>query len=108
MGTVDRAIVEVASLSFDETSSRTARWSAQLIEWSRIVRPRWRIYDDPEYPCDPLTDEQFAQRLRENKASKGQCIVTTGSETTAKSAVIRAERELDASLDAYPAPPISR
>jgi hypothetical protein len=23
----------------------------------------WCIYDDPDYPCDPLTDEQFAERL---------------------------------------------
>jgi hypothetical protein len=26
----------------------------------------WTVYDDPDYACEPLTDEEFAQHLRNN------------------------------------------
>jgi hypothetical protein len=38
---------------------------AHRMESDNAAPGGWRVYDDPEYPCDPLTDEQFAQRLRE-------------------------------------------
>jgi hypothetical protein len=34
------------------------------LEADESVPGEWRIYDDPDYPSDPLTDEQFAERLR--------------------------------------------
>ncbi len=44
---------------------------AHRMESDNAAPGGWKVYDDPEYPCDPLTDEQFAQRLRGNKASEG-------------------------------------
>jgi len=33
------------------------------LEYDESAPGGWRIYDDPEYPNEPLTDEQFAERL---------------------------------------------
>lgn len=33
------------------------------LEVDETVTGEWRVFDDPDYPSDPLTDEQFAQRL---------------------------------------------
>lgn len=37
---------------------------AHRLEADESVPGEWHIYDDPDYPSDPLTDEQFAKRLR--------------------------------------------
>jgi hypothetical protein len=39
---------------------------AHRLEADESVLGGWRVYDDPGYPCDSLTDEQFAMRLRGN------------------------------------------
>jgi hypothetical protein len=33
-------------------------------EWQGALRDEWAIYDDSDYPGAPLTDEEFAERLR--------------------------------------------
>lgn len=43
---------------------------AHRMESDRSAPGEWTIYDDSEYPCDPLTDEQFAQRLREKEVNQ--------------------------------------
>lgn len=43
---------------------------AHRLEQGDGVRDEWAIYDDSEYPCDPLTDEEFARRLREIESSQ--------------------------------------
>ena len=36
---------------------------AHRLESDPTVRGDWNVYDDPDYPPEPLSDEQFAQRL---------------------------------------------
>lgn len=37
---------------------------AHRFEWQGAVRDEWVIYDDSDYPGEPLTDQEFAERLR--------------------------------------------
>jgi hypothetical protein len=36
---------------------------AHRLEFSESIPEEWIVYDDTEYPCHPLSDEQFAQRV---------------------------------------------
>jgi hypothetical protein len=44
---------------------------AHRLEWQGAVQDEWAIYDDSDYPGEPLTDEEFAERLR---ATVGQSL----------------------------------
>ena len=40
------------------------------LEWSDEDSDEWIVYDDCVHPCAPLTDGEFAERLREIEASR--------------------------------------
>jgi hypothetical protein len=42
---------------------------AHRLERDDSTPTEWRVYDDLGYTCDPLTDEQFAERLRKGHAT---------------------------------------
>jgi hypothetical protein len=42
---------------------------AHRLEQDDLAPGGWHVYDDLEHICDPLTDQQFAERLREGKAT---------------------------------------